>query len=105
MEINIDTGDIITLDAAINYTHDFQEIYSENDKSYFAGKNKINYILAQKDCIGIRIYNGFNKVLKRANLVLIGVNSTGGDMTDGIIIQDLFPCPKGCPASSPLMKL
>ena len=42
---------IITLDEAMEYTHAFQKNNPDALKAFFVGRNKINRILEQNDCI------------------------------------------------------
>lgn len=103
MKIDKNSSDVISLADATKYTHSFQENNPKAIKSFFAGSNKLNLILEQEGCIGIRIYEGYNEQEKRANLVLVGVDAMGEDMTKGVILQELTPCPSFCPKSSELM--
>lgn len=105
MEINRDSSEVITLDQAIEYTHAFQENNPGAIKSFFAGSSKINLILEQENCIGVRIYNGYDATSGKNNLVLVGVDIQGEDMTQGVILERLSPCPKYCPKNSVLIKL
>lgn len=99
-----DTGKVITLKEAIDFTHSFQTRNPEELKSFFVGINKLNLILDQKNCVGLRIYNGYDTKTKKNNLVLVGVDEKGEDITDGVILENLNPCPVYCPKSSPLIK-
>lgn len=103
MAINKDIGEVITVTEATNFTHSFQEENPNAIISFFVGTNKLNLILNQEDCRGIRIYNGHDWNEDKANLVLVGVNKDGEDMTDGVIIEHLNPCPPDCPQNSPLI--
>lgn len=99
-----DTGKVITLKEAIDFTHYFQTRNPDELKSFFVGINKLNLILDQKNCVGLRIYNGYDTKTKKNNLVLVGVDKKGEDITDGVILENLNPCPVYCPKSSPLIK-
>lgn len=103
MKTDNNAGEIISLNEAMEYTHAFQKNNPDALKAFFAGTNKINRILEQNNCSGIRIYNGYDTESKNTNLVLVGVNAEGEDITEGIILQDLTPCPKYCPKISPLI--
>ena len=98
------TGKVITLKEAIDFTQSFQTRNPEELKSLFVGINKLNLILDQKNCVGLRIYNGYDTKTKKNNLVLVGVDEKGEDITDGVILENLNPCPVYCPKSSPLIK-
>jgi hypothetical protein len=52
-------------------------------------------ILNQPGCAGIRFYYGTNPDGSPA-MVLVGIDETGTDMTDGEIIDNHFPCPPFC---------
>lgn len=104
MSINNNTGEVITLDEAIDFTHTFQDNNPDEIKSFFAGINKINRILGQDDCIGIRFYNGTDPVTGQNNLVLVGVDQNGEDITSGVIVEKLITCPNFCPQNSALIK-
>lgn len=59
MATDKNTGEVITLEEAIDFTHSFQTRNPDELKSFFVGINKLNLILEQKDCVGLRIYNGY----------------------------------------------
>ena len=102
MEINESSGEIISLEEAKQYTHSFQKLYPDEKKAFFAGKENLLKILEQPDCLGIRIYNGYNDDEKASNKVLIGVDHKGDDMEEGIILEKLIPCPPICSGSGGL---
>lgn len=104
MAINNNSGEVIQLDEAIEYTHAFQEDNPESIKAFFAGINKINHVLGQEDCIGIRFYSGLDPVTGVKNLVLVGVNQEGEDITEGVIVEKLITCPTICAKNSALIK-
>lgn len=103
MAIDANSSSVITLTEAISYTHTFQGENPGAIKSYFVGINKLNLILAQDNCIGVRIYNGAVVGSNEIKLVLVGVDNNGEDMTSGVMLQDLVPCPAMCPKGSSLM--
>ena len=63
----------------------------------------IDQILAQKGCAGIRFYFG-TKPDGTMALVLVGVDAEEKDMTDGILVEDHYPCPPFCDATSSLIR-
>lgn len=67
MAIDKNTSEVIELNTAINYTHAYQTQHPDEIKSYFAGIYKINLILEHENCIGIRIYNGYNSTAGKTN--------------------------------------
>lgn len=63
----------------------------------------IDQLLAQPGCAGIRFYFG-TKADGSLALVLVGVDDTESDMTDGVLVEDHFPCPPFCDAGSALLR-
>lgn len=100
MATDSNSGTVITLREAIDFTHAFQENNPNETKSYFVGINKLNLILEQEGCIGVRIYNGYDESENKNNLVLIGVDENEEDITNGIIVEHLITCPPFCPKSN-----
>lgn len=103
MTIDENTGGVITLKEAQDYVKAYKERYPEEVKAFFIGSVNVNKILEQENCIGIRIYNGYDVVESRLNQVLVGVDSDERDMTEGIIMDQLKPCPNFCDTRSALM--
>lgn len=102
MAITPTSGEFITLEEAKTFVFDFRKKYPDSIKGYFAGCEKVGAILAQEGCIGIRMYNGYDCVEDKTNLVIVGVNTSERDMTDGLILERAMPCPQYCDVSSPL---
>lgn len=103
MEINKNTGEQITLTQAQEMVNEFRKRFPDATKGYFAGANHFDKILQQEDCIGLRIYNGYDKDTDSTNLVIVGVNSNNEDMTKGFILDKLAACPPNCPKNNDLM--
>lgn len=85
MNINPDTGSVITLPEAIAYVSAFRKKYPNQTKAFFVGSNKLSMITSH------RIYNGLDQTSGMMNQVLIGVDTTGEDMTAGIILENWLP--------------
>ncbi len=64
-------------------------------KAYFYGSTILNDILAQADCVGIRIYYALDEDGVK-QLVLVGVDENGDDQTSGIVADRGDPCPTLC---------
>jgi hypothetical protein len=64
-------------------------------------KGAIEKILAQPGCAQLRIYYG-QKEDGNPNLVLVGVDTSGNDMTKGIFMEKVAPCPPWCDKTSEL---
>jgi hypothetical protein len=61
---------------------------------YF-GKDALSSLLSQTGCTGVRIYYGRSDEGKPV-LVLVGVDETGRDMTEGLLDEFGWPCPPVC---------
>jgi hypothetical protein len=102
MTADTDSGEVITLQEAIAYTAAYRQKYPNEVKAFFVGTNKLNLVLEQPGCMGIRIYNGYSVQESRVNMVIIGVGTDGEDLVNGVILEHLIPCPKFCSKNSPL---
>lgn len=63
----------------------------------------VDSILAQKGCVAIRMYYA-QKDDGTFSMVCVGVNDAGNDMADGIIAEELIPCPPYCDATGKLTR-
>ena len=63
----------------------------------------IDAILAQPGCNGLRFYFG-TKADGSTALVFVGIDGAERDMTDGVIVEDYYPCPPFCDAASTLIR-
>lgn len=97
-------GEVISLTEAIDFTHAYQEQYPQSTKAFLVDVDKLQLIIGQIGCSSVRIYNGFDKATNDTNLVFVGVDDQGEDMTGGIIIERTLPCPPYCPGTSSLIK-
>lgn len=79
----------------------FRETINPGDKiagCFEAGQ--VKELLAQENCEGMRYYYGINN--GQPVLILVGVDSNGNDMVDGMILEMSLPCPVYCSAANPL---
>lgn len=104
MKNNEKAGEVISLDEAINFTHSYQNENPDAIKAFLVDVNQLNLITQQDGCVQIRIYKGYDTTTKTNNLVLVGVNEQGDDMTDGVILERLLPCPPRCSSVKVLIK-
>ncbi|QEE48269.1 hypothetical protein FUA48_01355 [Flavobacterium alkalisoli] len=102
MPIDRHTGEFIDLSEAKILAHDFQNDFPSSHKCYYLGAEKLQELLAQEGCMGIRIYRALDKTRGEETLVLVGVNAECKDMTDGKILDRMVPCPSICDINSPL---
>jgi hypothetical protein len=66
-------------------------------------RGAIDKILAHPDCKGLRYYHGRDESGK-PNLVLVGVDKNGKDLTKASIMERSGNCPPICDATSELLK-
>lgn len=97
MSLNPNTGSIITKEEAQTLIAAFGKKFPGEVVASFIGENNVKQILEQNNCIGLRIYNGYNDVEKKISLVMVGVDAEEQDMLDGNIIYDkMVTCPPIC---------
>lgn len=101
MSISQSSGSEIALDEAKKLVETFKYKFPEHIKASFVGSESLNLILKQEGCIGVRIYYGYDAVSERLAPVLVGVDEKGEDMSDGIVMDKLKPCPQYCNPTSP----
>jgi hypothetical protein len=102
------TGSFITLTLGQTMVADWITLQSDmslsineaNPKASAFGADRIQEILDQTGCVGIRIYNGYYDYKRR--FVLVGVDEDGNDMTSGRILEFSNPCPPYCAPSTSL---
>ena len=93
----------ISLADAAALTANYRQQFETNDyiKAEFFGKQAVENLLNQNGCAGLRIYYGKDE-LNVSKLVIVGVNSSGNDMTQGSILEFGLPCPPYCSDNNPL---
>ena len=97
-------GQSITLTEASTLTANYRNA-NDNETGlilgHFIGINKINLILAQEGCVGVRTYYGIDENGKK-NIVMVGVDSSENDLIDGVILDKAINCPPHCGTSNAL---
>jgi hypothetical protein len=89
-------GAVITLAEGSKMTAAYRATISTGDTIALAvGKNLVNSILGQTGCMGIRMYFALDKDGNN-QLVLVGVDANGDDMTAGVIVDKAYACPPYC---------
>ncbi len=95
-------GAVITLAEGSKMTAAYRANISTGDTIALAvGKNLVNSILGQTGCMGIRMYFALDKD-ENKQLVLVGVDANGDDMTAGVIVDKAYLCPPTCSQKNPL---
>jgi hypothetical protein len=99
-----DENHVVSLDAAKHYIQNFKNNpVAPTTKGGYFGRNIFDKILAQAGTVGIRYYYAANDD-GTPTLVLVGVDSTGSDLVQGVIGEVVYPCPPYCSSSSALTK-
>lgn len=63
--------------------------------------DQVRELLGQPGCAGLRIYHG-RAAGGDTNMVLVGVDESGQDMTQATLLQQGWPCPPYCPDTNEL---
>jgi hypothetical protein len=101
MAFNGSEGEAISLNEAATMTSAYRSANPNATRGHFAGSSILNNILTQSGCVGIRTYYGIDSSGQK-QLVMVGVDASGNDMTSGIIADRLIACPQLCSTSNPL---
>lgn len=97
MKLDVNTGSIITQEEAKALIKAFKAKFPGEVTSSFIGANNVKNILEQKNCIGVRIHNGYDEVNKKISLVLVGVDADEKEILEGGLIYDqVITCPPIC---------
>lgn len=98
MSLSENSGSIFSQTVAESLITSFDQRFQGEIISSFIGANHVKSILAQKDCIGIRIYNGYDAVKGKISLIIVGVDKEQKDLLGtGLIYDDMITCPPTCP--------
>ena len=97
MALDENSGGLISEEKARELISDFAKKFPGEVVSSFIGSANVNIILEQENCIGLRIYNGYDEIAQKISLVLVGVDQSDNDILTGAIIYDkLITCPPIC---------
>jgi len=99
-----DERHVVSLDSAAHFVKNFKSNpVAPSTKGGYFGRNIFDKILAQPGTVGIRYYYAA-KDDGTPTLVLVGVDSTGNDLVQGVIGEVTFPCPPYCSVTNALNK-
>jgi hypothetical protein len=102
MSFDGNEGEEVTLNEASVWTANYRnEIQPSETIAHFIGKNKLNLILEQENCAGVRIYYGIDENGEK-NLVFVGADENENDLVDGVILEYSRKCPPYCSDKNPL---
>lgn len=93
-------GEQITLAEGAALTKAYRDKNPSAIKARFFGRDKIEQILAQTDCKGLRLYYGYGAD-GTPELVMVGADSNENDMLN-IVLDVSVPCPHRCSSTNPL---
>ena len=100
MAFNGSEGGEISLNTASAMTKLYREEYPNTTRAHFFGKDIIDRILAQDNCVGIRMYYGISEIGSK-ELVLVGVDAEENDILE--LVADISsPCPPTCSPNNAL---
>ena len=92
----------ISLSEAASMTKKYRDQMGAGDrKGGFFGRDAIERILAQHECVGIRFYYGLD-VDEKQVLVLTGTKADEDDLYNRFLAELSIPCPNYCGADNPL---
>lgn len=95
-------GKEVTIEEAKKYIKSYKmSSIPGATKADFFGKEKLNRILVQKNCVGVRFYYG-RRENGNLNSVAVGCDKDGEDLFEGVILEMSEPCPPYCATISPL---
>jgi hypothetical protein len=95
---------IVSLETAVKYVHNFRSNPSvSNIQGGSLSRDAFDKILAQSGCIGIRFYYA-KKDNGDHTMVFLGVDEKGNDMQNGVIAEEIRPCPPICDSQNSVFK-
>jgi hypothetical protein len=103
MEFTGKEGEPIDLEQAKTWIRNYHERTQDPTRAVFYGRDILQRILDQKECVGIRFYHARNDEGVH-QLVLVGVTAEGRDQTEQTIADTGKTCPPVCAVQSELME-
>lgn len=101
MHITGNEGAEFPLDLAAKWTANYRKSNPGGTIAHLFGFRVILRILAQEDCLGLRIYYALDDEGKQ-QLIVAGVDKNGNDLYKGILAERSVPCPHRCGEANPL---
>ena len=95
---------VITLDQAQTMTHAFQNAtqFQGLTVASMIDKDAYQLVMDQPGCVNIRTYFALNEA-GTLTIVVVGVDASGADMMDGVLLNRALNCPTTCFINSELM--
>lgn len=92
----------IPLSTASQWTKNYREASGSGATiAHFFGKEAIQAILNQQNCVGIRMYYALDQEGKK-HLILVGADAAQNDLYEGLLAERSYDCPTSCSSSNPL---
>src|ERR1041385_6402092 len=91
----------IDLQTASEWTANYREAFPDDIKGHFFGKDDIQRILDQNECVGMRLYYAIDANGAK-QIIVTGVKANEDDLFGGLLAERSYPCPPMCGSSNPL---
>lgn len=92
----------IPLATAAQWTKNYRDANPASATiAHFFGKDAIQAILDQANCVGIRIYYALDENGAK-QLIVVGANAAGDDLYQGLLAERSASCPSNCSSPNPL---
>ncbi len=91
------------LAQAAEWTKNYRDANPGDTKGHYFGKDALLAILAQNNCVGLRIYYALDdQTPRKKQLIVVGVTPDQNDIYNGLIAERSIDCPPTCGIDNPL---
>jgi len=90
------------IERAAEWTANYRNANPGKLKAHFFGKEIINRILNQENCVGIRCYYALDENGVQ-QMIIVGADKEENDLFNGIVAEMARPCPPFCSFVGPLV--
>lgn len=95
-------GEEFSLETAAAWTANYRSVNPNGIKGHFYGKTNLQKLLAQTNCVGLRMYYALDDDGVQ-QMIIVGVDANQNDLCQGIVLERGSPCPPYCDSGeSPL---
>ncbi|EJF08103.1 MULTISPECIES: hypothetical protein [Pontibacter] len=101
MKVTGKEGGPIDRAQAKRWTAKYRSSGRGKTNSHLFGADTVRKLLEQEGCVGMRIYYALDDNGEQ-QLLLVGTDEEGSDMTEGLILDLSSPCPPDCSVSGEL---
>ncbi len=104
MSFSGNEGAFISLESAAALTSNYRSGQMDPILGHFVGANKLQTLLGQTGCVGLRIYYGVDGETGAKEIVIVGVTSNENDILGStpLILDNTVVCPPTCGDSNDL---